>query len=155
MNQVLKTYNKIKTYPFGKSIFSYMVSRRAPYFKGIRPQIEELKPNFIKVNMRKRNAIHNHIQTVHAIAMCNLCEYAMGICAEASIPAHRRWIPKGMEVAYLKKATTNLTATCDLSATDWDQSDVPCFVSVKNTEGVEVMTATITLRITDKPSKNK
>lgn len=153
MNRVISSYNKVKKYPFGKKIFSYMVSRQAPYFKSIRPQIEELKPNFIKVNMRKRSAIHNHIQTVHAIAMCNLCEYAMGICAEASIPKHRRWIPMGMEVAYLKKATTNLTATCDLSTADWEQSDVPCFVSVKDTKGVEVMTATIKLRVTDKPVK--
>ncbi len=153
MNQVLKAYNKIQKYPFGKRIFSYMVSRRAPYFKGIRPQIEELRPNFIKVNMRKRKAVHNHIQTVHAIAMCNLCEYAMGICAESSIPPHRRWIPMGMEVAYLKKATTNLSATCDLTDADWTQSDVPCFVSVKDTKGVEVMTATIKLRVTDKPPK--
>jgi len=42
MNQVLKTYNKITKYPFGKKIFSYMVSRKAPYFKTIRPQIKEL-----------------------------------------------------------------------------------------------------------------
>ena len=130
-----------------------MVSRKAPFFKSIRPQIEELRPNFIKVSMRKRKAVHNHIKTVHAIAMCNICEYAMGICAEVSIPSHRRWIPMGMEVAYLKKATTNLTATCDLSNTDWNQSEVPCFVSVKNTEGIEVMTATITLKVTDKPAK--
>jgi len=130
-----------------------MVARKAPFFKTIRPQIEELRPNFIKVSMKKRKAILNHIQTVHAIAMCNICEYAMGICAEVSIPNHRRWIPMGMEVAYLKKATTNLTATCDLSKVDWTPSEVPCFVSVKNIKGVEVMTATITLKITDKPAK--
>ena len=153
MNPVLKSYNKIQQYPFGKKIFSYMVSRKAPFFKSIRPQIEELRPNFIKVSMRKRKAVQNHIQTVHAIAMCNICEYAMGICAEVSIPSHRRWIPMGMEVAYLKKATTNLTATCDLSNTNWNQSEVPCFVSVKDTKGVEVMTATITLKVTDKPAK--
>lgn len=153
MNPVLKLYNKVQRYPFGKRIFSYMVSRKAPYFTTIRPQIEELRPNFIQVKMRKRKAIHNHLKTVHAIAMCNICEYAMGICAETSIPKHRRWIPMGMEVAYLKKATTDLTATCDLSDADWNRSEVPCFVSVKNTEGVEVMTATIMLKVTDKPNK--
>jgi len=134
MNRVLKLYNKAQN-----------------YFTTINPQIEELRPNFIKVTMRKRKAIHNHLKTVHAIAMCNLCEYAMGICAESSISSHRRWIPMGMQVAYLKKATTNLTATCDLSKADWEQPEVPCFVSVKNTDGIEVMTATITLRVTDKP----
>ncbi len=155
MNRVLKMYDKVQKYPFGKRLFSYMVSRQAPYFTTIGPQVEELRANFIKVNMRKRSAIHNHLKTVHAIAMCNLCEYAMGICTEASIPNHRRWIPMGMEVAYLKKATTNLTATCDLSDANWEQSEVPCFVSVTNTDGVEVMTATIMLKVTNKPTKGK
>ena len=153
MNHVLKQYSKVKEYPFGKRIFSYMVSRIAPYFLTIRPQVQELRKDFIQVTMRKRKALHNHIQTVHAIAMCNLCEYAMGICAEASIPNHRRWIPMGMQVAYLKKATTDLTATCDLSTANWEDSEVPCFVSVKDTNGVEVMTATITLKVTAKPPK--
>lgn len=151
MNRVIKLYNKAQKYPLGKWFFSYMVARQAPYFTTIKPQVEELRPNYIKVKMRKRSAVHNHLKTVHAIAMCNLCEYAMGICAESSIPSHRRWIPMGMEVAYLKKATTDLTATCDLTDADWELSDVPCFVSVKDAKGVEVMTATITLRVTNKP----
>lgn len=55
--------------------------------------------------------IQNHIQTVHAIAVCNLVEMTMGLVAEASIPSHLRWLPKGMEINYLKKAVGELTAT--------------------------------------------
>ena len=50
--------------------------------------------------------MHNHIGTVHAIALCNGLEAAMGALAEATIPSDKRWIPKGMEVAYTAKATT-------------------------------------------------
>ena len=33
----------------------------------------------------------------------------MGALAEASIPASKRWIPKGMEVAYTAKADSEVT----------------------------------------------
>ena len=130
-----------------------MVARQAPYFTTIKPLIEDIQPGFAQVFMPKRKAIHNHIGTVHAIALCNICELAMGMAVESCIPKHRRWIPMGMEVNYIKKATTDMRATCDMKATDWEAEHIPCFVSVKNTEGVEVMNATIKLWVTDKPVK--
>lgn len=153
MSSVLKTFNKAKEYPFGKKLFSMMVARRARYFTTIKPVIEEIKPGFSQVLMPKRKAILNHIGTVHAIALCNICELAMGMAVESCIPSHRRWIPMGMQVNYIKKATTDMIATCHMDKADWEQSEVPCFVSVKNTDGVEVMNATITLKVTDKPRK--
>lgn len=73
---------------------------------------------------------------------------------EASIPKHRRWIPVGMTVNYVAKAKTDLTATCDLSAVEWDTCDeVICQVSVRDTSDVEVMNAAITMKVSDKPKK--
>lgn len=151
MNRVLKLQAQLSKYPFGKTIFSKLVARMAPYFTTINPMIEELQPNYIKVSMRKRRAVHNHLKTVHAIAVCNLCEFAGGICMEASVPKHRRWIPIGMQVSYLKKAKTNLTATCDLSAVDWEAcEEVPCHISVRDEKGIEVVSAVITMKVSDK-----
>jgi hypothetical protein len=45
--------------------------------------------------MTQRWSVQNHIKTVHAIAVCNLVEMSMGLVAEASIPAHLRWLPMG------------------------------------------------------------
>ncbi len=155
MNKVLTLQKKFQKVPFGQKLFSRMVAGFAPYFKTIKPQIEELRPNFIKVSMKKRRAVHNHLKTVHAIAACNLCEFAGGICVEASIPKHRRWIPVGMDVKYLKKAKTNLTASCDLSNVDWENcNEVLCDISVKDTNGVEVVHAIITMKISDKPKRS-
>ena len=154
MNRILKLQQKMQKYPFGNRIFSYMLASYAPYFKTIRPRVVELRPNFHKVEMRKRKAVHNHLGTVHAIASCNLCEFAAGICMETSIPKHRRWIPVGMQVEYLKKAKTDLTATVDLSAVNWETTDmVDCEVSVRDTTGLEVVKATINMKVTDKPVK--
>jgi len=154
MNYVLRLHKKMTAWPFGKSLFSYTVAKMAPYFLTIKPKIEEIRPNYIKASMRKRPAVHNHLKTVHAIASCNLCEFAAGICMEASIPKHRRWIPVGMNVLYLKKATTDLEATCDLGDPDWDAIDhQDCTVSVKDKNGVEVVKAVITMKVSDKPKK--
>lgn len=151
MNRLLAMQEKFKKFPFGQSLFSYFVARNAPYFLTIKPNILELKPYFCQISMRKRWRIQNHIQTVHAIAMCNLCELAGGLCLEATLPKEYRWIPAGMEVAYLKKAKTNLTATCELEKVDWASiQEIICFVSVKDTSEVEVMTAHIRMKVSPK-----
>lgn len=151
MNRVLKLQAKLAKYPMGKLLFSKAVARMAPYFTTINPFIEELKHNYIRVSMKKKRKVHNHIKTVHAIAMCNLCEFAAGICMESSIPKHRRWIPAGMTVSYLKKAKTNLIAECDLSFVDWENcAEVICPVDVKDKDGVVVMTAKINMKVGDR-----
>ncbi len=154
MNRVLALQKKMLKYPFGKVLFSKAVARMAPYFTTIDPRIEELRSNYIKVSMRKRRSVHNHLGTVHAIAACNLCEFAAGICMEASIPKHRRWIPAGMTVAYVKKAKTDLTATCDLSHIDWETTEmVICKISVQDANNEEVVTADISMKVGDKKKK--
>ncbi|MFM1874943.1 MAG: hypothetical protein RL266_680, partial [Bacteroidota bacterium] len=152
--RILKLQDQLKSVPFGNSIFSGILARFAPYFTTIKPKVLELRPNYMKASMKKRKAVHNHLKTVHAIAMCNLCEFTGGILMEASIPKHRRWIPVAMTVNYVKKAMTDLTATCDLSHIDWETCDeVICNVSVRDTSDVEVMNAAITMKVSDKPKK--
>ena len=154
MNRILKLQDQLKSVPFGNSIFSGILARFAPYFTTIKPKVVELRPNYMKASMKKRKAFHNHLKTVHAIAMCNLCEFTGGILMEASIPKHRRWIPVAMTVNYVAKAKTDLTAVCDLSHIDWETCDeVICNVSVRDTSDVEVMNAAITMKVSDKPKK--
>ena len=152
MNRILKLQDQLKGVPFGNAIFSGILARFAPYFTTIKPKVEELRPNYMRASMKKRKAVHNHLKTVHAIAMCNLCEFTGGILMEASIPKHRRWIPVAMTVNYVAKAKTDLTAICDLSDVDWNTcSEVICNVSVRDTSDVEVMNAAITMKVSDKP----
>ena len=62
-------FQSFSRYPLGKQLFSRAVTRRAPYFASVSPLIEELRPGRCEVRVRKRRAVHNHIGTVHAIAM--------------------------------------------------------------------------------------
>lgn len=101
---VLSLYRRITRWPAGHWIFSRLVCFRAPYFATIAPRFVGLAPGRCEVRIRDRRRVHNHIGTVHAIALCNLAELSAGVMTDATIPADMRWIPKGMSVEYLKKA---------------------------------------------------
>ncbi|WNH52130.1 hotdog fold domain-containing protein [Stenotrophomonas oahuensis] len=107
----LNLWTRLSATASGRWLFSQLLCFKAPYFRSIAPRFKELAPGHCVVPVRKRRAVLNHIGTVHAIAMCNAAELAGGVMTEVSIPASVRWIPRGMTVEYLKKATTSVTAT--------------------------------------------
>ena len=92
--------------------------------------------------------MHNHLHTVHAIASCNAAELAMGMLMEATVPTTHRWIPKGMSVQYLQKATTSLRATARIDVPDFAAltagTELVVPVNVTDRDGVEVVHADIT-----------
>ena len=98
--------------------------------------------------MRKRRAVTNHINTVHAIAMCNMAELSGGLLTEVSLPKGTRWLPSGMSVQYLKKAKTDLTAIADGRNINWDEEGnkvVP--VEIKDINDEVVFTAQINMNV--------
>ena len=151
--KVMSLYNRVSRLPFGNKIFSIMVSRMAPYFATVKPMISELNVNRCVCLIKKRKAVHNHIQTVHVIAICNGLEMAMGVMAEASIPHHLRWIPKGMSVDYTAKAGSDITCIAEVKPEQWQPGDMLVPVTAYDTDGVVVVQGTIKLWISEKPSK--
>lgn len=145
---LLSLYRRITRWPAGHWLFSRAVCFRAPYFATISPRFVALAPGRCEVRIRDRRRVHNHIGTVHAIALCNLAELAAGVMTDASLPASMRWIPKGMTVEYLKKAKGTLhgVATPDLplveSATAYD---LPVSVQVTDEAGDAVFRAKIAM----------
>ena len=152
-NKVLGMYRRALRWPFGRKLFSVFASRQAPYFATISPLVNILVPNHCEILLRKRKRVQNHIGTVHVIAIANGLEMAMGFMAEASIPAHLRWIPKGMELSYPAKAPTDIRCTARVSAEDWKPGDLPVKVEAIDSEGNIVVAGTIHLWISEKPPK--
>lgn len=154
-SQVLQLYRKLEKFPFGNKLFSFVFGLKAPYFRSISPTVLALAPGKAHVRMKQRWSVQNHIGTVHAIACCNLVEMAMGCCAEASIPSNLRWLPRGMDVAYVKKAKGTLTAVAEIPDNFFElpkyPGDVSMPVVVKDAQGDTVVTAKVHLYITEKP----
>ena len=152
-NYLLALYEKTLRLPFGRQLFSLMFARKAPYFKTIRPLITELRPNYCELKFKKRTAVENHIGTVHAIALCNGLEMAMGAVAEASIPTHLRWIPKGMQVNYTAKANSDIRIVASLPENAWQVGDVDLAVQGFRSDDTVVIAGTITIYVSEKPQR--
>ncbi len=139
----------------GDRVFSFAFSQLAPYFWSIRPRFTVLEPNHAELVIRKRRAVTNHIGTVHAIALCNGLEAAMGALAEATIPANKRWIPQGMDVNYTAKADSDITCTAETDPEQWTSDDPDLHVRVKGVrrDGTTVIEGVIRLHVTEKPGR--
>lgn len=146
MSQLYELYQAV-----GNEEFTRQVTKIAPYFSTIDPMFIDLRPGYAEVTMPNTPKVHNHLGTVHAIAMCNAAEIAAGLMTDVSIPKSCRWIPVGMNVQYLAKATTDLCARADGSKIDWTATgDIEVPVSITDTSGQEVCTAAITVKVSQK-----
>ena len=150
MPSVLDMYTSMSKLPQGERLFSIAFSRKAPYFATIKPRFIDLRPNYAELVVPKRRAVHNHIGTVHAIALCNGLEAAMGALAEATIPPDKRWIPKGMEVRYTAKADSDVRCIAETDAEQWvsGEPDLPVRVRGVRKDGTTVIEGTIHLWVT-------
>ena len=151
--KTMAIYNKLKNWPMGNKIFSKLICNMAPYFGTIKPVVEEVKLNECSVLIKKGKRVHNHIKTVHVIAIANGLEMAMGVMAEASIPSHLRWIPKGMTLDYTAKAGTDIRCVAKVNPEDWQPGDMPVEVKAYDTQGTVVVEGHINLWISEKPAK--
>ncbi|PTQ87982.1 hotdog fold domain-containing protein [Agitococcus lubricus] len=147
----LQLFRFAQKLPLGTRLFSIALNQIAPYFGSIRAHVEQLEPNYARVSLKNRRSVQNHLQTVHAIAMCNMAELAGGLLTDVSIPRGSRWIPSGMTVRYLKKAKTDLVAEAKTIDIDWSQaSDVMVPIEVRDVNKQLVFTAQITMNIKHK-----
>ena len=153
MPPLLSLYRQVTRLPQGDRLFSRLFTLKAPYFATVRPQFTALRPNYAELTIRKRRRVHNHIKTVHVIAICNGLEAAMGALAEATVPRDRRWIPKGMQVSYTAKAVSDITCIAETDPAAWtgDDPDVPVRVRALREDGTAVVEGVIRLWVTDKP----
>lgn len=145
---LLSLYQRITRWPGGHWLFSRAICLRAPYFATIAPHFVALESGRSEVRMRDRRRVHNHIGSVHAIALCNLAELSAGVMAEATLPPNARWIPKGMRVEYLQRAKGSMHAVATpvaplgevVAGREW-----PVQVEVTDPTGTPVFRAHITL----------
>lgn len=146
MSNLLALYRRLAPRPLGKWLFSRLVCWKAPYFASIAPRIETLAPGRGSASLAHRRRVTNHLGTVHAIALCNLAEFIGGLTTEVSLPASMRWIPRGMEVEYLKKATGRMhaVATCEHAPREASEGyALPVRVDVSDPQGTTVFRARI------------
>ncbi len=150
-NRTLRVFRQLTRVPFGRWIYSRMVDHYAPYTGTIRAVVTDLVPGLCTTEMKDRRGVQNHLKTVHAIALCNLCEMTMGLMVDATIPSDLRWIPREMMVRYLKKARGRLSGRSWIDPGAFSPGDRSVPVEIRDTAGDVVVRADITLSVTRRP----
>ena len=156
MTKLLALWQRLSRWPLGGWLFSRAVCFKAPYFGSISPRIVTLESGRCEAVIKDRRRVHNHIGTVHAIALCNLAELTAGVMTDASLPRGMRWIPKGMSVQYLKKAQGTLrgVATPAIPLVSAETAyDLPVDVAIFNSAGEKVFSAEIGMWLSPVPAR--
>lgn len=156
MPRLLALYQRFRRLPAGGWLFSRAICLKAPYFAGIAPRITVLEPGRCEATMRHRRRVQNHLGTVHAIAMCNLAELVAGVMVDASLPDGMRWIPKGMQVDYRRKAMGTLTARATPAApivAATEGYELPVAVDIVDVGGEVVLHAAIRIWMSPRPDR--
>ena len=146
MSELYNLYQKVGNEGYGDAI-----GQIAPYFSTIHPRFVELRPGYCEILIKNQKSVHNHIGTMHAIAICNGAELVAGVMTDISIPDNHRWIPIGMTVAYTALADTDIRVVADGSDIDWSiLGELVVPVVACKPDGSEVFNARITMKISQK-----
>lgn len=151
--RTIDLWNRLSGLPAGKWLFARLLCLKAPYFGSISPRFVALRPNYCEVAVRKRRGVLNHIGTIHAIAMCNMAELAAGTMTEVTVPSTHRWIPRGMQVEYLRKAASSVVAVAepaDRTAGFGAAGDFKVDVVIRDSAGEAVFKAVISMWVSPK-----
>lgn len=112
-NFLRDAWDKLSLVPGGKTLFSKLIGRAAPYTGTIDARAEELRRGYARFTMADSPGKRNHLRSIHAIALVNLAEVTGNAALAYSMPDDARFIVAGLSIEYVKKSRGTITAVSE------------------------------------------
>ena len=146
--QLLAMWRRCERLPFGRAVFGLMLRGYVPYSTSIGATVLALEPGHVRVALRDRRAVRNHLGSIHAVALTNLGELASGLAMTGALPPGVRGIVRRIETDYLKKARGTLVAESRVivPAVTGD-TDFDVIAQIRDTSGDVVATVRVKWRL--------
>lgn len=137
-------WDQLSPLPGGNQVFSRLLGMRIPYTGSIRPEVLRLAPGYASIQMKDRRLLRNHVNSVHAVALCNLAELTGNAALAYGLPDDARFIVTELSMRYLKKARGTISARCQcLPITSNERKAYPLEVQLFDAQGDLVAVATL------------
>ena len=109
-SRLLSTWNTLSRLPAGRWLFTQVVKRTIPYTGSVNPRVEVLEAGHARISITQRRRLEQHLNSIHAIALMNVAEFASGAAMTTALPAGFRGIVTRISMEYFKKARGTVTA---------------------------------------------
>lgn len=138
----MQIWERFERLPFRALVYRWFIRRTVPYSGSIYPDVMELRPGYARVCVQDRKRIRNHLDSIHAVALMNLCELTSGLALLSGINSQTRGILVRFSMDFKKKARGKLTATCEVVVpTVFDKVEQLVQVDCQDQSGETVCTA--------------
>ncbi len=144
--RVLALWRRCAGLPFGRTLFAWAFGAMVPYSGALGARVESLEPGHVRVRLRERRGVRNHLNSVHALALANLGEMASGLAMTTALPPGIRSIVTNLSIEYRKKARGLLTAESRVTVPEVRGEDVEHDVTAEIRDEANEVVAVVTVR---------
>ncbi len=148
ITDIYRYWIKLNGTAFGRWLFNHLIPFVNPYTGALKARIVEMRKGYVRIELKDRRGVRNHLNSIHAIALTNLGEFTSGLALISLFSENMRGIPVNISINFLKKARGKLIAECTTTLPVFNEHTEHTVIAIiKDQAGDEVANVIVTWKL--------